>query len=127
MAARADVMIYPAPAGGAITGDYTVTMNGKTVEVYAAQSEFFQGDYYFASLDLSGNMAIQVTSTQSLENVQVQIKRNFLGVTTTRMPHTTWNDYLPVEAIHLPDGNLQTCWLSCGQSRPDAQPVCWKR
>ena len=55
-----------------------------------------------------------------------QIKRNYLGVTTTRMPRSTENDYLPVEAIHLIDGNLETCWLSRGQSRPDAQPV-WIR
>ena len=55
-----------------------------------------------------------------------QIKRNYLGVTTTRMPRGTENDYLPVEAIHLIDGDLQTCWLSRGQSRPDAQPV-WIR
>lgn len=55
-----------------------------------------------------------------------QIKNNFLGVTTTRMPRTTENDYLPVEAIHLIDGNPQTCWLSHGMSRPDAQPV-WIR
>jgi len=42
------------------------------------------------------------------------------------MPRGTENDYLPVEAIHLIDGDLQTCWLSRGQSRPDAQPV-WIR
>jgi hypothetical protein len=28
-----------------------------------------------------------------------QIKRNYLGVTTTRMPRSTEKDYLPVEAI----------------------------
>jgi len=55
-----------------------------------------------------------------------QIRRNYLGVTTTRMPRTTANDYLPVEAIHLIDGDRQTCWMSHGQSRPDAQPV-WIR
>jgi hypothetical protein len=55
-----------------------------------------------------------------------QIKKNFLGVTTTRMPRTTENDYLPAEAIHLIDGNPQTCWMSHGMSRPDAQPV-WIR
>ena len=55
-----------------------------------------------------------------------QIKRNFLGVTTTRMPRTTENDYLPLEAIHLIDGDLQTCWMSHGQSRPDVQPI-WIR
>jgi hypothetical protein len=55
-----------------------------------------------------------------------QIKRNFLGVTTTRMPRSTENDYLPLEAVHLIDGNLQTCWMSHGQSRPDVQPI-WIR
>lgn len=55
-----------------------------------------------------------------------QIRRNYLGVTTTRMPRSTANDYLPVEAIHLIDGNRQTCWMSHGQSRPGAQPV-WIR
>jgi hypothetical protein len=55
-----------------------------------------------------------------------QIKKNFLGVTTTRMPRTTENDYLPVEAIHLIDGDPQTCWMSHGQPRPDAQPI-WIR
>ena len=45
-----------------------------------------------------------------------QIKRNYLGVTTTRMPRSTENDYLPLEAIHLIDGNRQTCWMSRGQT-----------
>jgi hypothetical protein len=55
-----------------------------------------------------------------------QIRRNYLGVTTTRMPRLPENDYLPLEAIHLVDGDRQTCWMSHGQSRPDAQPV-WIR
>ena len=55
-----------------------------------------------------------------------QIKRNYLGVTTTRMPRSTENDYLPLEAIHLIDGNLQTCWMSRSQTRPDVQPI-WIR
>ena len=55
-----------------------------------------------------------------------EIKRNYLGITTTRMPRSTSNDYLPVEAIHLIDGNLQTCWLSHGQARPTVQPL-WIR
>ena len=55
-----------------------------------------------------------------------QIKRNYLGVTTTRMPRSTENDYLPLEAIHLIDGNLQSCWMSRSQTRPDVQPI-WIR
>ena len=55
-----------------------------------------------------------------------RIQRNYIGVTTTRIPRSTANDYLPVEAIHLIDGDLQTCWMSRGQTRPSVQPV-WIR
>jgi hypothetical protein len=55
-----------------------------------------------------------------------QIQRNYLGVTTTRMPRSTESDYLPLEAIHLIDGDLQTCWMSRGQTRPETQPL-WIR
>ncbi|MBI5832654.1 MAG: discoidin domain-containing protein [Armatimonadetes bacterium] len=55
-----------------------------------------------------------------------ELRRNYLGATTTRMPRSPENDYQPVEAIHLIDGDPKTCWLSHGQSRPDAQPV-WIR
>ena len=64
--AGADITAYPAPAGEAIAGDYAVTVNGKPVDVYAAQSEFFEGDYYFATFDFSGKVAVRVTSSQSL-------------------------------------------------------------
>ncbi len=55
-----------------------------------------------------------------------QIKRNYLGVTTSRMPRSTENNYLPLEAINLIDGNRQTCWMSRSQTRPDVQSV-WIR
>lgn len=55
-----------------------------------------------------------------------ELRRNYLGATTSRMPRTPANDYQPAEAIHLIDGNTETCWLSHGQSRPDAQPI-WIR
>ena len=54
------------------------------------------------------------------------IAKNYLGVTTTRMPRTTANDYLPLEAVQLIDGDPQTCWMSRSQTQPDAQPV-WIR
>lgn len=71
----AEVVTYPAPPGEAVTGDYAVTVNGKAVDVYAAQSEFFEGDYYFASFDFSGKVVIRVTSKQPLDNVQIQPER----------------------------------------------------
>jgi len=80
--------------------------------------------------DLVDDVPLQVGNTAPRTKVHPndssRIGRNYLGVTTTRMPRSTENDYLPVEAIHLIDGDVQTCWLSRGQSQPDAQPV-WIR
>ena len=55
-----------------------------------------------------------------------EISSNRLGVTTSRMPRTPENDYLPLEAIHLIDGSLETCWSSRTQSQTDVEPV-WIR
>ncbi|MHB1295956.1 MAG: discoidin domain-containing protein [Anaerolineae bacterium] len=55
-----------------------------------------------------------------------EIRSNRIGADTSRMPRTTANDYLPLEPIHLIDGNPQTCWSSRTQSRPDVQPI-WIR
>ncbi|MHB0856483.1 MAG: discoidin domain-containing protein [Anaerolineae bacterium] len=55
-----------------------------------------------------------------------EIRSNRLGATTTRMPRTPENDYLPEEAIHLIDGNTETCWSSRGRTLPNVEPV-WIR
>ena len=73
---QANVLTYPAPPSEAVTGDYAVEVNGKPVDVYAAQSEFFQGDYYFASFDFAGKVSIRVTSSQPFDNLQIQPARS---------------------------------------------------
>lgn len=73
--ATGDVTAYPAPVGEAVTGDYAVSVNGTPVDVYAAQSEFFDGDYAFASFDFSGRVTIRVTSALPLDNVRVLPER----------------------------------------------------
>jgi hypothetical protein len=60
---------YSAPAGEAVTGDYAVDVNGRPADVYAAQSEFLEGDYYFASFDFAGKAKIRVTSAAALDSV----------------------------------------------------------
>jgi hypothetical protein len=55
-----------------------------------------------------------------------EISSNYLGATAPRMPRTVHNDYLPLEAIHLIDGDGQTCWCSKSQTRGDAEAV-WIR
>jgi hypothetical protein len=55
--------------------------------------------------DLLDDVTFQLGNANPRVNVHPkdsrQIKRNCLGVTTTRMPRSTENDYLPLEAIHL--------------------------
>ena len=56
------VVTYPAPEGEAVTDGYTVSVNGQPVDVYSAQSEYFDGDYYFAYFDFSGTVDIEIKS-----------------------------------------------------------------
>ncbi len=72
-ASRVDT--YPAPSGEAVAGDYVVTVNGKPVDVYAAQGQYFEGDYAFASFDFSGKAEVVVRSHAPLDNVQIQPAR----------------------------------------------------
>lgn len=65
------VVTYPAPPGEAVTGDYRVEVNGKPVDVYLAETEYFDKTYYFASFDFSGEVTVRVTSPQSLERAKI--------------------------------------------------------
>jgi hypothetical protein len=69
------IVSYPAPGDEAVTGDYAVTVNGRPVDVYAAQGQYFGGDYAFASFDFGGRAEIRVTSLSPLDNVQIQPAR----------------------------------------------------
>ncbi|MDD4786066.1 MAG: glycosyl hydrolase family 28 protein [Pirellulales bacterium] len=77
--ARADsegrVVTYPAPAGEAATEDYRVEVDGNPVDVYRAETEFFDKKYYFASFDFSGEVTVRVTSPQSLEGASILPER----------------------------------------------------
>lgn len=73
--ARAEVRTYPAPEGEAVAGVYTVTVDGEPVDVYSAMSEFFDGDYYFASFDFSGPVTVEVTSQFPLAQTAILPER----------------------------------------------------
>lgn len=55
-----------------------------------------------------------------------EIARNRMGTTAPRMPRTAANDYLPLEAIHLIDGDSATCWSSKTMPQADVEPA-WIR
>jgi hypothetical protein len=65
------VVTYPAPAGEAVTDDYRVEVNGRPVDVYRAETEFFDKKYYFASFDFAGEVTVRVTSARSLEHAAI--------------------------------------------------------
>ena len=82
------------------------------------------------SPDLVDDARVQKDNDSPLRKIQPkkswEIRSNRLGATAPRMPRTPENDYLPLEAIHLIDGDVQTCWSSRGQAQSDVEPV-WIR
>ena len=82
------------------------------------------------SPDLIDDPLVQKGNDSPLRKIQPkkswEIRSNRLGATAPRMPRTPENDYLPLEAIHLIDGDVQTCWSSEGQAQPDVEPI-WIR
>ncbi|MDO5112902.1 MAG: glycosyl hydrolase family 28 protein [Planctomycetia bacterium] len=69
------VKTWPAPEGEKVTGVYTVTVDGKPVDVYAAQSEYFEGDYYFAYFDFSGKVTVDVKSSFPMAQTELLPQR----------------------------------------------------
>ena len=82
------------------------------------------------SPDLVDDARVQTSQLAALAKVHPkkswEIASNRLGATAPRMPRTAANDYLPLEAIHLIDGDPHTCWCSRTQPQADVEPV-WIR
>lgn len=72
--------------------------------------------------DLAPAPVPQVGNAAAMVKVPVkrssEIVSNRMGVNSSRMPHSTAVDYLPLEAIHLIDGDPTTCW--CSHTSPSA-------
>ena len=83
-----------------------------------------------ASPDLTGSAPAQAGHDGTGRKVPLkkspEISRNLIGVGAPRMPRTTADDEQPLAAIHLIDGDPQTCWSSRTRPHPDAEPV-WIR
>lgn len=69
------VKTYPAPEDEKVTGVYSVTVDGKPVDVYAAQSQYFEGDYYFAYFDFSGKVTVEVKSSFPMAQTELLPQR----------------------------------------------------
>ena len=82
------------------------------------------------SPDLVADARMQTDSDEPLHKAPLkrsaEIGFNRLGGTTPRMPRTPANDYLPLECIHLIDGDPSTCWSSRSVPQAGAEPA-WIR
>ncbi len=75
------VVTYPAPAGEVLSGAYKVEAGGQKVDVYAARvldppfagKEYdYGGPYSFANFDMTGSVAVRITSERSLRDTVVR-------------------------------------------------------
>ena len=79
----AQVVTYPAPAEEIAAADYRVEVNGRPVDVYRAESQYFDKKYYFASFDFSGDFAEH---------------------------RKAWDAYWDESFVRLPDARLETAY-----------------
>ena len=64
---KAKIITYPAPITEAVlSSSYTVTVNGKKLDIYKALSPRFEGgEYYFCYFDFEGEVDVNVKSTKA--------------------------------------------------------------
>jgi len=83
-----EVWTYPAHEGEGIENAYSITVDGKKVDVYRApDQEKDSGEYYFASFDFKGTVKIEITAPFDLSKTQVAPER--FGVKTLEQTEKT--------------------------------------
>lgn len=99
----------------------------QTVCEGAAVKSFGGAWIYQGAPDIADDTTFQAGNANAREKVapksSKELKSNYFGVCSTRMPCLFENIELPEEAIHLIDGDDQTCWMSEAQPRSRLQPA----
>ena len=66
------VITYPAPVTEKVLSTYTVTVNGKPLDIYKALSPKFEGgEYYFTYFDFEGVVDVKVVSRKSMKKAEL--------------------------------------------------------
>jgi hypothetical protein len=76
--AFAQVKSYPAPKGQALSADYTMEVNGKTVPVYPVLTQHHDKKYSMAYFDFNGKVTVKIKSKLPLNKLVVLPSR--LGI-----------------------------------------------
>lgn len=69
--AKSVVKITPAPQGEAVSGTWSLKVNGQPVDIYSAMSQDQGKEYYFASFDFSGSVSLEIGSAVSLKDLRI--------------------------------------------------------
>ena len=119
----ASVMCVSALAGVPVFEEGNVQTRCRGVPV----KEFGGTWIYCGAPDIMDDAMLQQGNARPREKVAPkptqELKGNYFGANATRMPCLSANMGLCEEAVHLIDGDAQTCWMSLTQPRCDVQPV----
>lgn len=115
----AQVVTYPAPADEVYADDYRVEVNGRPLDVYRAETQYFDKKYFFASFDFSGEVTVRVTSTQSLERVAILPERSGVRPKLERPNALTFTSRQPFRVAIERDGRNSPLLLFGNPLEPD--------
>ncbi len=83
VSAGAEVTVYPAPEGSPISQDYTVTVEGKNVDVYGVPTRY--GDRAcFGYFDIDGPVTVEVQVNFTAGDKSVSVHPRSLGIAAQR-------------------------------------------
>jgi polygalacturonase len=73
----AKLVLYPAPKGMAVTTDFTVTIDGRPLDLYTVET-FHGGSAFFANFDFSGSVDVVVHSRRPAAGTVIRPAQNAL-------------------------------------------------
>jgi hypothetical protein len=102
----------------------SATSEGVPVHTYGYTDVLAEGPTLIDSLKIQANNDRPFVRMHPKPSPDIRFNR--LGATAPRLPRTSANDYLPLEPVHLIDGDAATCWSSKTVSQAAAEPA-WIR
>ncbi|MBR6436471.1 MAG: hypothetical protein IKS45_08190, partial [Thermoguttaceae bacterium] len=114
------IKTYPAPDGEKTVGAYSVTVNGQEVDVYSAKSQYWDGEYYFASFDFEGAVNVEIQSSFSMAETLVLPAERFGLDVKTDAKSVKFTAEKPFRVSVEPNGRVKPLLLFGNAQEKDA-------
>lgn len=119
LCAEAKVIVYPAPASEALSADYELEVDGKSVPVYKALSQHHDKKYSIAYFDFSGSVLVKVKSKSPLDKLVILPDK--YGITpSVRKNEAVFQLDKPCDLSFEPDGCNSPLILFTNEPETDA-------